>query len=230
MFSGAIGKEPSAELITWRATAIAIGCTLGIAVALLVLPTSARPQLQKGQLKAWTDLHHWFDAIVAAYTSSNIDQHHLEQLSRSAQRSVFRLDEHLASRKHELFGKLKLGYRWAELQDKDTEFIQAYRPIYQSLLYLSQLIQYSNLSQRPVQLSSETQAIIHHLKLIFEQGAEAISTHTLFQVPPTISPDADSQTLPLEELNIKLHLQAVYDSVATYSKVRNEFLSLLASN
>lgn len=231
-FLGSIGKEPSVELIAWRAASIAIGCTLGIAVALFVLPTSARPRLQKGQLKAWTDLHHWFEAIVAAYSSSQVDPQHLEELSRSAQRSVFGLDKHLASRKHELFGKLKPGYSWTALQDKDTEFIQAYRPIYESLLYLNQGVQASDPAQRPTKLSRATQDRIHDLETTFEQVAHAISTHSLLQLPPISRVDVNhlSANLTLDELNINVQLQALYQVIAIYSKVRNEFLSLLANN
>ncbi len=209
-FLAAVGKHPSAGLIEWRAVSIMIGIALGLVVALFVFPTSARPRLQKSQMQAWTAMHHWFDAIVAACQSPTPDRQHLQQLGRTAQRHVLRLEDQLASRKHELIGKPKPGFSWAALRQKDTEFIQAYRPIYQSLLYLNQIIQNSAPADRSTDLSTQTQELIHQLTLAFEQMGQAISKHSLLQLPASSidsnlpAQDNQEKNLSPNELNLML--------------------------
>jgi uncharacterized membrane protein YccC len=231
-FLASIGKHPSAELIEWRAMSIAIGISLGILVALFVLPTSARPQLQRGQVKAWTALHHWFEAIISAYSSAKVNHPHLEKLGYTAQQRVFSLDEHLASRKHELIGKAKVGYNWSVLQQKDTEFIQSYRPIYRSLLYLNATIQ--SLDSYPETLLVPIQLRIQHLEATFEQLNQAIRTHAQVQLPPIhhlndpFKPPENSEvSLTLDEENVLQQMDQLYGAIAAFNATRNGFLSLL---
>jgi hypothetical protein len=232
-FLASIGKHPSTELIEWRAVSISIGISLGILVALFVLPTSARPQLQRGQVKAWSALHQWFEAIVSAYPFSKIDPQHLAQLGYAAQGNVFRLDEHLASRKHELIGKAKVGYNWSVLQQKDTEFIQSYRPIYRSLLYLNGTVQ--SLEPAPSRaLPVPIKMRIQHLEATFEQLGQAIRSHAQVQLLPISSLDSQVQNwegdqgfLSLDEENVLQQLDQLYGAIASFNATRNEFLSLL---
>jgi uncharacterized membrane protein YccC len=76
-FLSIIGENPSAGVMEWRAADIAIGCVVGVFVALVVFPTWAYPRWKKAQQTAWQDLQTWFEAIVAEYQSHGFDQHRL---------------------------------------------------------------------------------------------------------------------------------------------------------
>jgi uncharacterized membrane protein YccC len=224
-FLAAIGKPLSVELIQWRAVSIAIGCALGIAVALFIFPTSARPRLQKGQLRAWNEMHRWFTAIVSAYrfpTSEN--RRKLAPLSAAAARSVFALEKHLATRKHELIGQLKQGFNPAALRREDTEFIEAYPSIYRSLLYLEAIVK----DLPPVgEPSKATEEIIRQIDRIFADIDGAIGSHALYSIAPRPRLPIGLENHP-EELNFFLQIQSLYWAIAAYSERRNRFLSLLA--
>jgi uncharacterized membrane protein YccC len=226
-FLAAIGKPLSVELIEWRAIEIAIGCALGIVVSLLILPTSARPSLQKGQLKAWNEMHRWFRAIVSLYRSPTDENHrNLEPLSVAAARSVFALEKELASRKHELIGQLKQGLNPADLRRKDSEFIQAYQPIYRALLFLEAIAK----DLPPIEkLSIPIEETVQGIDRIFAEINGAIGTHSLYLIAPMEDSSIALENNP-DELNFFRQLNLLYRAIVDYSDRRNQFLSSLAGN
>jgi uncharacterized membrane protein YgaE (UPF0421/DUF939 family) len=234
-FLGTISQQPSAELMQWRAIDIAIGCILGITVAIFVLPNWAQPRWKRDQLEAWTNLHIWFKAIVCACQSPAGNCQHLTQLSRDTQNRVFQLEEHLVSRQHELMIQPKEGYHWAALMRSQGEIVQAYRRIYQSLLYLGTLVQSAKPANLSIQLSAETQEVIRQMSAAFEQMGAAIGTRSPLELPllHNVYGIADAQEnrkekLIGDELNVFLQLNQVWAAIIHYSEVRNQFLSLLA--
>jgi uncharacterized membrane protein YgaE (UPF0421/DUF939 family) len=233
-FLGAISKQPSVELMEWRAIDIAIGCILGIAVAIFVLPNWAQFGWRQSQLAAWNDLHLWFKAILSTYQSPRGDRQHLEQLNRKAQSSVFQLDEYLASRQQELMIKPKEGYHWVALMQSHAEIIRAYRHIYTSLLYFSTMIDDSNSVNPSTNLSTKTKEVIQQLTGLFEQTGATIGTRSPLQIPqiPLInSTDGTlaNRTENPNELHICLQLNQIWEALAHYIEARNQFLSLLAN-
>lgn len=238
-FLGAISKQPSVELMEWRAIDIAIGCILGIAVAIFVFPNWAQFGWRQSQLAAWNDLHIWFKALLVTYQSPPGDRQHLEQLNRKAQSRVFQLDDYLASRQQELMIKPKEGYHWAALVQSHAEIIRAYRHIYASLLYFSTIIDYSNSDcsnsvNLSTDLSIKTKDVIQQLTGLFEQIGATIGTRSPLQMPqiPLIgSTDGISvnKVENLNDLNISLQLNQIWEALAHYIEARNQFLSLLAN-
>lgn len=233
-FLGALNQQASAELIEWRTINIAIGCILGIAIAIFVLPNWAQPGWRQGQFKAWTDLHVWFEAILSAYQSASVDRQQLKYLNRNAQSSVFKLDQHLASRQQELMIKPKEGCRWAALVQSHAEIIQAYRRLYQSILYFSAIVQGLTPDNRSTELSKETEEVIQQLTIAFDQIGAAIGTRSPLQIslinrvyPISDIPDNREKNLPTNEQNVLLQINLVWEAIAHYSEIRNQFLSRL---
>ncbi len=233
-FLAVINQHPSAELMEWRAINIAIGCILGIAVAIVVLPNWAQPDWRQGQLKAWTDLYVWFRAILSADQSAADDRQHLEHLSRTAQSSVFQLNEYLESRQQELLIKPKEGSRRTALMQSHTKLIQAYRQIYQSLLYLSTIAEGANPVNKSTDLPIQKKAVIQQLIAAFEQIGDAIGTRSPLQLPIMNRIDVNphvrentAENLTGDERNVLLQLNRVWQAIVHYSEVRNQFLSLL---
>jgi hypothetical protein len=119
---------------------------------------------------------------------------------------------------------LKQGFNPATLQREDTEFIEAYQPIYRSLLYLEAIGKKLSPVQQP---SSATEEIIQRLERIFQDIDGAIGVHSLYSIAPLEKLPIGLENHP-EELNFFLQLQSLYQAIAAYSERRNRFLSLLA--
>ncbi len=235
-FLSTISEQPSAELMKWRAVDIAIGCIVGIVTAIFVLPNSAQSRWRQGQVNAWNDLKTWFKAIASNDSTASIGQQR-QQLSSKAQSSVFQLSEYLASRQQELLIQPKERHRWKEVVQCHNELIQAYRRIYQSMLYLDIVAQQGSLTHASVTCSTAVREIVQQLTTAFEQMSATIGTRSPLHIPTFSSAHSivDTQAnlinnLAVDELNIFLQLTSVLEAIVHFNEIRNQFLSLVVDS
>ncbi|WP_162183029.1 FUSC family protein [Neosynechococcus sphagnicola] len=175
-FLGSLRQGASVALMEWRAIDIAIGCSIGLAVTLLVLPNWSSSNWKQGLIKTWTDFQHFFQAIVTEYQSPELDPQAIQKLSQQTQKSVYKLDTHLEGRKHEtLMRGDSLSQRLA--------VIQADRKIYEALLYLSYLAAESKQPQQPEILPPDAQTVIEQITAAFIEMQQFIGTRFSPQLP-----------------------------------------------
>jgi uncharacterized membrane protein YccC len=222
-FLGSLRQTPSVGLLEWRAIDIAIGCVIGLTVALTVLPTWARPQWRQGLINAWEDFQQYFQAIAAEYQSPRFDDQSIQKLSRETQKSVYELNKHLEGRKHEsIMSDDSLSQRLAVIQANIT--------IYETLLYLSNLAFQSKREQRSRILPSDAQTFIGQITAAFEVMQEFIGTRfspqlpifsSRYRLPASISRRSESVNQP--QVNFLLALNQLCEAIEQYGEIRHTY-------
>jgi hypothetical protein len=237
-FLSIIGENPSGEVMEWRAADIALGCLVGVLVALVVFPTWAYPHWQKAQHRAWQDLQTWFEAILAEYQSDGFDRHRLQQLSRTTQSSVFKLDDILFTRQQELWINRRDYRHQTVLVQVQARVLKSYERLYQILLYLMQVAEHSKAAGQARILPPVSREMVQQIQAAFAEISTTIGTRHPSQIPPfsryqvtdrlqTAPKSIHPDTFNLDECNVPLQLNQVADAIAEFTASRNELLAKL---
>lgn len=229
-FLGSLEQTPSVGLLEWRAIDIAIGCTIGLAVALLVLPTWARPQWKQGLIKSLEDFQQFFQTIVADYQPPQIDDQNdqinhqsIQKLSRETQKSVYALDRYLEDRKHE-------SIMSADSLSQRLTVIQANKTIYETLLFLSDLAAQPKRQGQPKNLPPDAQILIEQIASAFEVMQKFIGTRFSPQLPLIssryrlpASTDGENEFVNQPNVSFLLGLNQLCDAIEQYNELRRTY-------